>query len=85
MKLALGHMLGFGMMFAVCYVALAAIALFLPLIGAFISWDLAPLSFGWQATFLWMRLIAVFSAFMGVLFTFSKEGSGLARDFAENN
>ncbi len=83
MKLVFGHTMAFLMMFTFCYVGLAALILFMPLLSAFVAWDWSELAFGWSTTFLWMRVMALLSAFIGILFTFSPEGRNLAHDFAK--
>lgn len=82
MKLFLGHLLGFGMMTVFCFVVISGLALFIPLLGAFLTWSLDPLTFDFSMTMFIARGMLVFSAFMGVCFTTSKEGQALARDFA---
>ena len=83
MKLFLGHLLGFGMMTAFCFVALSGLALFIPLLGAFLTWSLDPLTFDFSMTMFIVRCMLVFSAVIGMLFTTSKEGQEFARQVAE--
>ena len=82
MKLFLGHLFGFGMMFGLCFLSLSGLLLIVPVISAFITWELDPLNIGLPTVLLWVRVIIVFSAFMGIVFTSSQEGRSLARDFA---
>jgi hypothetical protein len=83
MKLVFGHTMAFLMMFVFCYVGLASLILFLPLLSAFVAWDWSELAFGWSTTFLWMRVMALLSAFVGIAFTLSAEGKYIAHDFAK--
>lgn len=83
MKLAIGHLINFAAMFVVCFVTVSLGLAAIPVLAAFVFWDLAPLSLGWDTTFFWARLIAVLSAVMGVMFTFSKEGQGVAKHYEE--
>ncbi len=80
MKTLYANLIAFGMMTGICFVAFSAIALFFPFICAFITWDLALLTFGWATTFLWMRVIFVASAMIGVWFMCSKEGQSMVKD-----
>lgn len=80
MKTFYANLIAFGMMTGICFVGFSAMALFFPFIGAFIAWDLAPLTFGWATTFLWMRIIFVASALIGVCFMCSKEGQSMVKD-----
>ena len=82
MKLFIGHLIGFGMMTAICFAILGAVALFIPLLAAFVLWSLDPLALDFSATMFVARGILVISAFVGVCFTFSKEGREMARDLA---
>jgi hypothetical protein len=82
MKLFLGHLIGFGMITAICFVLFGGVMLFFPLIGAFLTWSLNPLTFDFSTTMFIIRGILVLSAFMGVCFTFSKEGKQMARELA---
>lgn len=80
MKTLYANMFAFGMMTGLCMLGLSSLLLILPLLSAFIMWDLAPLSFGWSTTFGWLRVMFAFSAFMGIMFTSSKEGQALVKD-----
>ncbi len=80
MKTFYANMIAFGMMTGVMFVGLSALLLFVPFLGAFITWSLSPLSFGWAITFLWMRGIFALSALIGIMFTCSKEGQALVKD-----
>lgn len=80
MKTFYANMIAFGMMTGVCFTGLSALLLFVPFLGAFITWDLAPLSFGWATTFLWVRAIFALSSLIGIMFVCSKEGQGLVKD-----
>lgn len=83
MKLFYGHLLGFGMMTIFCFVALSGLALFIPLLGAFLTWSLDPLTFDFSTTMFIVRIMLVVSALVGVHFTTSKEGKQFAHEFAE--
>lgn len=83
MKLFLGHLLGFGMMTTFCFVVMSGLALFIPLLGAFLTWSLDPLTFDFSMTMFVARCMLVLSAFVGVCFTTSKEGKQFAAEFAE--
>jgi hypothetical protein len=80
MKTLYAYILAFGAMTGICFVLFSGLAIFFPLIGAFIAWDLAPLTIGWSAMLLWARIIFVASAFMGVMFACSKDGQSMAKD-----
>lgn len=82
MKLFLGHLIGFGMMTAICFVLMGGFALFFPLIAAFLMWSLDPLTFDFSMSMFIMRCLFVLSAFIGVCFTFSEEGKQMARELA---
>jgi hypothetical protein len=83
MKLFLGHLLGFAFMTVVCLVLFGTAVLFIPLLGAFLSWSLDPLTFDFSVAMFVARLIFVLSVFFGVCFTTSKEGKAFAHQFAE--
>ena len=83
MKLFLGHLLGFAFMTAMCLVLFGTAVLFIPLLGAFLSWSLDPLTFDFSVAMFVARFILVLSAFVGVCFTTSKEGKEFARQVAE--
>lgn len=83
MKLFLGHLLGFGMMTAFCFVVMSGLTLFIPLLGAFLTWSLHPLTFDFSMTMFIARCMLLLSVFVGISFTFSNEGKQLAREFAE--
>lgn len=83
MKLFLGHLLSFGMMTVFCFVVLSGLALFIPLLGAFLTWSLDPLTFDFSMTMFIARCMLILSAFVGVCFTTSKEGKEFARQVAE--
>jgi hypothetical protein len=80
MKTLYAYILAFGAMTGICFVLFSGLAIFFPLLGAFIAWDLAPLAFDWSTTLTWMRIIFVASAFMGVMFACSKDGQSMAKD-----
>jgi hypothetical protein len=80
MKTVYAHALAFGMMTGICFVAFSGLALFFPLLSAFIAWDWTPLTFGWSITFLCMRIIFLASTLIGVLFVCSKEGQDMVKD-----
>ena len=83
MKLVIGHIFGFAVMFAVCFFALGTLMLFFPFVTAFVVWSWDPVSFGWEPTFMFARIISVFSALIAIAFTCSTSGQELAREFAE--
>jgi hypothetical protein len=80
MKTLYAYILAFGAMTGICFVLFSGLALFLPLIGAVIAWDLALLAYDWSVMLLWARLIFIASAFIGVMFVCSKEGQSMAKD-----
>lgn len=83
MKLFLGHLIGFGMVTALCFVMLSAFALCFPLLGAFLTWSLEPVMFDFGMTMFIARAMLLISAFVGIAFTVSKEGRELAADYAK--
>lgn len=83
MKRVIGYLINFSAMFVICFVATSLIFAALPMLAAFVFWDIAPLNIGWDAAFIWARFIAVFSAIMGIMFTFSKEGHSTAKHYEE--
>ena len=84
MKLFLGHLIGFAMATAFCFVALSGLALFIPIIAAFLTWSLKPLTFDVGMTMFLIRCMFLLSAFVGIMFTTSADGKALARDFAQD-
>lgn len=84
MKVFVGHLIGFGMMTALCFVLFSCFALAVPFMGAFLTWSLDPITFDLSNMMFVARGLFLISAFIGVLFTSSKEGRELAREFAGN-
>lgn len=84
MKLFIGHVLGFTMAFGICFIGFSAFAIFLPVISAFIFWDVTPLRLDSEIMFLLARLITLVSAFIALGFTCSKEGKEAAKEYVEN-
>lgn len=79
----IGHLIGFGMMVALCFVLFSAGALTVPLMGAFLTWSLDPITFDLSNVMFVARGLFLASIFVGVIFTTSKEGRELAKDYAE--
>ena len=84
MKLFLGHIVGFTFMVIVCFVVLASLAVFLPVVGAFLAWSSEPLTIESMVVWFIARVILVLSAFTGIMVTTSKEGRRFAKEFAED-
>lgn len=83
MKLFLGHLIGFGMATALCFIMLSAFALCFPLLGAFLTWSLEPVMFDFGMTMFITRAMLLISAFVGIMFTTSNDGKVFAYEFAE--
>lgn len=83
MKHTIGRLIGFSMMFVVCFVVISLVLIAFPVFASFVFWDLSPLTMGWDVVFLWARLIAVFSTIMGIMFSFSEEGQAIAKHYEE--
>jgi len=79
----IGHLIGFVMMTGICFVALSCLALFVPFIGAFLTWSLAPITFDLSNMMFVARGLFLLSALIGVMFTSSKEGREFATDYAK--
>lgn len=78
-----GHLIGFAMMTTFCFVLFSCFALFVPFMGAFLTWSLAPITFDLSNMMFVARGLFMISAFVGIAFTVSKEGRELAADYAK--
>lgn len=79
MKLFIRHLEAFALMFIIAFVACAALFLVLPLLMAFLAWDISFITFDWESVFGFMRINTFLSFLMGLSFTFSKEGKEYAK------
>jgi len=82
MKLFIGHLIGFAMATVFCFVLMGGFVLFFPLIGAFLTWSLEPLTFDLPMTMFIIRCMFLLSVFLGVCFTSSRQGRLLAYELA---
>lgn len=84
MKLALGHLINFGTMFGLAFTFCAAVLSSIPLLGAFIWWDVSLITnVGWGTVFHFARVSIAVATIMGLWYTFSKEGRMAAKEFAD--
>ena len=79
MKLFMRHAIGFATMFIIAFVAICGIFAFIPLMVAFIAWDISFATFDWESIFAFIRINALVSFLMGLSYTFSKEGKQYAK------
>ncbi len=84
MKLILGHLINFGSMFGLAFTFCAAVLSSIPLLGAFIWWDVSIITnVGWETVSYFARISIACATIMGLWFTFSKEGQLAAKEFVE--
>lgn len=79
MKLFINHVVHFGIMFMITFLAISLAFMFIPLLMAFIAWDTSFIDFDWESVFTFIRLNTVVSMLMGLSYIFSKEGKAHAK------
>lgn len=85
MKLALGHLINFGVMFGLAFIFSAVVLSLIPFLGAFVWWDVSLITnLGWGTVWYISRMSIAVATVMALWYAFSKEGRMAAKEFVES-